>query len=312
MKNAVANSECSISSIVTAVEQIALAVQEISNETQTSTNLVNETVSRTQESERQVLSLLETTQSIGQVLSLIDSVAAKINMLALNATIEAARAGEAGKGFAVVAGEVKTLAKQTSQATTTIKETITNVQAISEQVIHSLHSLSEAVTRVNDSCHSIASATEEQTVILSEMATQAGHVSQEFSERDQTRLIEMAQTLVQLIVRNLYERTADVRWWATDKAFTTLMGRLNDGTAKLKTDVEESKRRSWFGGLFSRSAAESKSAGSNLDEKHKLLEYAKDRLAIINRFYSVYLDLVLADRSGKIVACSNPAKVPCA
>ena len=27
------------------------------------------------------------------------------------------------------------------------------------------------------------------------------------------------QTLVQIIVRNLYERTADCRWWATDEAF---------------------------------------------------------------------------------------------
>jgi hypothetical protein len=30
------------------------------------------------------------------------------------------------------------------------------------------------------------------------------------------RLIDLAESLVQLIVRNLYERTADVRWWATD------------------------------------------------------------------------------------------------
>lgn len=33
------------------------------------------------------------------------------------------------------------------------------------------------------------------------------------------QITDMAQTLVQLIVRNLYERTADVRWWATDEAF---------------------------------------------------------------------------------------------
>jgi hypothetical protein len=30
------------------------------------------------------------------------------------------------------------------------------------------------------------------------------------------RLVDLAESLVQLIVRNLYERTADVRWWATD------------------------------------------------------------------------------------------------
>ncbi|MBU2369474.1 MAG: hypothetical protein KKF14_17080 [Alphaproteobacteria bacterium] len=37
-------------------------------------------------------------------------------------------------------------------------------------------------------------------------------------EMEGVRLIDLAQSLVQLIVRNLYERTADVRWWATDTA----------------------------------------------------------------------------------------------
>ena len=35
-------------------------------------------------------------------------------------------------------------------------------------------------------------------------------------ELEGARLIDLAESLVQLIVRNLYERTADVRWWATD------------------------------------------------------------------------------------------------
>ena len=42
-------------------------------------------------------------------------------------------------------------------------------------------------------------------------------------EMERTHLTDMAQTLVQLIVRNLYERTADVRWWATDDVFYNAM-----------------------------------------------------------------------------------------
>ncbi len=89
-------------------------------------------------------------------------------------------------------------------------------------------------------------------------------------ELEGTRLVEMAQTLVQLIVRNLYERTADVRWWATDDAL---------GQALVTRDSRDVAR-------------------------------AAGRLATINRFYSVYSNLVLADSAGAIVASSRPEQYP--
>jgi hypothetical protein len=87
-------------------------------------------------------------------------------------------------------------------------------------------------------------------------------------EMEGVRLIDMAQSLVQLIVRNLYERTADVRWWATDTAFWQALEAGEDAEA---------------------------------------LALAADRLATINKFYSVYRDLVLTDARGMVVASANPA-----
>jgi hypothetical protein len=86
-------------------------------------------------------------------------------------------------------------------------------------------------------------------------------------ELEGARLTDLAQTLVQLIVRNLFERTADVRWWATDTAFWTAL-----------------------------------SEGASTQADH-----ARSRLEAIARFYTVYSDLVLVDRDGKFVANADTA-----
>lgn len=107
-----------------------------------------------------------------------------------------------------------------------------------------------------------------RTKVLSQIVSQTEELSHFFRERDCQRLTEMAQTLVQLIVRNLYERTADVRWWATDEAFYRCMEEITEENCS----------------------------------------HAIKRLSIINRFYSVYMNLLLVDTHGKVVAVSEPEK----
>ncbi len=76
-----------------------------------------------------IVELEKNADSVGEIVTFINTIAEQTNLLALNATIEAARAGDAGRGFAVVASEVKNLAGQTAKATENITEMIGTLQS---------------------------------------------------------------------------------------------------------------------------------------------------------------------------------------
>ncbi|MFZ4761640.1 MAG: methyl-accepting chemotaxis protein [Alphaproteobacteria bacterium] len=84
------------------------------------------------------------------------------------------------------------------------------------------------------------------------------------------RLADMALNMIDIIDRNLYERSCDVRWWATDSAVVDC------------------------------------ATTPSLD----LCDFASHRLGVILSSYTVYLDLWVADSHGKVIAAGRRDKYP--
>ena len=98
-----------------------------------------------------VNSLLDESQSIGNILNSIKDISEQTNLLALNAAIEAARAGEAGSGFAVVAEEIRKLSEQTGDATENIESILKAIQQQVEITKENMDSSEDAMKDVNNS-----------------------------------------------------------------------------------------------------------------------------------------------------------------
>jgi hypothetical protein len=85
-----------------------------------------------------------------------------------------------------------------------------------------------------------------------------------------TRLTDLALNMIEIIDRNLYERSCDVRWWATDSAVVDCVTKRDPA----------------------------------------LVAHCSKRLGVILDSYTVYLDLWVMDLQGNVLASGRPGKFP--
>lgn len=168
--DAVRQASSNVKNVAQATDKLRTSIAEIAERVSVSTDIAHRGASAAEETSGTVQVLAEAAQRIGEVVQLIQSIAAQTNLLALNATIEAARAGEAGKGFAVVAGEVKNLAAQTARATEDITQQITAIQSATEETVRAMRTINGTISELTAISGTIASAVQQQENATAEIA----------------------------------------------------------------------------------------------------------------------------------------------
>ncbi|MGR4930080.1 methyl-accepting chemotaxis protein [Bradyrhizobium sp. CAR08] len=171
-----------VQSVSAASEEMTSSISEISRQVQESARVADVAVGQAQRTNARVAELSKAAARIGDVVELINTIAAQTNLLALNATIEAARAGEAGRGFAVVASEVKALAEQTAKATGEIGQHIGAIQTATEDSAGAIKEIGDTIARMSEISSTIAAAVEEQGAATQEISRNIQHAANGTSE----------------------------------------------------------------------------------------------------------------------------------
>ncbi|ESQ91925.1 hypothetical protein ABAC460_03240 [Asticcacaulis sp. AC460] len=166
---------------------------------------------------------------------------------------------------------------QTARAKTVTGQKVRDIRQVTSKLrILALNALIEAkhagdkgagFSVVADEVRSISGEVEGLAKDLGDEIVTLDALTQSLARQSQgARLTDLALNAIELIDRNLYERTCDVRWWATDSALVN--------HAVIPT-------------------AESRA-------------YACQRLGVILDSYTVYIDLWLCDLNGNVIANGRP------
>ncbi len=247
----------SITSQATAINEISASLEEIdksSKETMTKAQALKEVAKNTYEQGKRgresvqksiqgfkdseekmkliaqtILDLSNHTQQIGDITSVVNTLAQQSKMLALNASIEASKAGEAGKGFAAVANEVRHLAEQSEQSTVQVQKILEDIRRTTEKAV----TVTEEGTKTLDSGTQLIEKAGQVIQALSQMIHEASISSQHIEVAIRQEAVGIEQ-----IVESMNEINRTTSTFSSGiKEMMAFIHNLDDIAKHLKEDI---------------------------------------------------------------------------
>lgn len=160
-----------------ATEEMQAAMDNIASKTKKASSISERAVSTAGSSSSRIRELTQSATDISHVAETITEISNQTNLLALNATIEASRAGAAGKGFAVVANEIKTLSKQTAEATLGIHDHLSGMQKTTRITAEGIEDIAEIIHHIDAIISDIATAVDQQSAATREVVGRLARTS---------------------------------------------------------------------------------------------------------------------------------------
>jgi methyl-accepting chemotaxis protein len=166
-----------VETVASATEELEASSRAISSQIDNSSKLAASARDGAEVANTEVAGLAKTASSIGNVVVMIQEIAARTKMLALNATIEAARAGDMGKGFAIVADEVKSLARQTEEGIAQVNTQAEEITQSTAKAVGIVDNVAGGIRDIDAVTIEVARASEEQRAATAEIMQSAGQAA---------------------------------------------------------------------------------------------------------------------------------------
>ena len=257
-----------------------------------------------EDSSKIIKNLFESSKEIGEILDVIDDIAAQTNLLALNAAIIAAQAGEHGKGFVVVADEIRSLSEKTASSTNKISKLIKTFQTEADSAQKSMDDVivivnegvnlsknsGRALDRIlnssnksKDMSKQIVIATVEQAKGSRQVFKSVYHIKEMTSQiRTATQEQDSGSRLIEKATVNMRDNTDQVRRAIVEQ------GKGSRAISKATEEVKENTESIWISTKKQTDLSDDISNAmmkivESIDENMKIIDETNKSVNIINK-----------------------------